>query len=39
MIKEGLYLGDCLDIMQNIEDNAIDCVICDPPYGTTYNMV
>lgn len=30
-----LYCGDCLDIMKTIQDNSIDCVICDPPYGTT----
>ena len=30
-----LYLGDCLEIMKTIEDDSIDCVICDPPYGTT----
>lgn len=27
--------GDCLDVMQEIPDNSIDCIICDPPYGTT----
>lgn len=30
-----LYQGDCLDIMKNIPDKSIDCVICDLPYGTT----
>ena len=30
-----LYLGDCLEVMQSIEDNSIDCIICDLPYGTT----
>ena len=30
-----LYLGDCLDVMQQLPDNSIDCIICDPPYGTT----
>lgn len=24
--------ADCLDKLQNIEDNSIDCVITDPPY-------
>lgn len=27
--------GDCLDIMNHIEDNSIDMVLCDLPYGTT----
>lgn len=35
MLNDGLYLGDCLEIMKDIDDNSIDCVICDLPYGTT----
>lgn len=31
----NLRCGDCLDIMREIPDNSIDCVICDLPYGTT----
>ena len=30
-----LWLGDCLELMNNIPDNSIDCIICDLPYGTT----
>lgn len=30
-----LWQGDCLELMQNIEDKSIDCIICDLPYGTT----
>lgn len=30
-----LWHGDCLELMKNIEDNSIDCIICDLPYGTT----
>ena len=30
-----LYNGDCLELMKNISDNSIDCIICDLPYGTT----
>ena len=30
-----LRYGDCLDVMQEIPDNSIDCIICDLPYGTT----
>jgi len=33
MIK--LYKGDCLEVMKTIEDNSIDAIITDPPYGTT----
>lgn len=28
------YLGDCLQVMEDIEDNSIDAIICDLPYGT-----
>jgi len=30
-----LRLGECLEVMKTIEDNSIDAVICDLPYGTT----
>jgi len=30
-----LYKGDCLEVMKTIEDNSIDAIICDLPYGTT----
>lgn len=32
-----LILGDCLDKMQGIEDNSIDLIITDLPYGATKN--
>lgn len=32
-----LRLGDCLEVMKTIEDNSIDMVLCDLPYGTTSN--
>lgn len=35
MKSEILINGDCLDVMNDIEDNYIDLVLCDPPYGTT----
>ena len=28
-----LYQGDCLEIMKEIPDNSIDCIITDPPYN------
>lgn len=34
MIKDVL-LGDCMDIMKQIESNSIDMVLCDLPYGRT----
>jgi DNA modification methylase len=30
-----LFKGDCLEVMKTIEDNSIDAIITDPPYGTT----
>ena len=30
-----LMKGDCLDAMKVLEDNSIDAIITDPPYGTT----
>jgi site-specific DNA-methyltransferase (adenine-specific) len=32
-----LYQGDCLEVMQDLEDKSIDMVLCDLPYGTTQN--
>lgn len=32
-----LHCGDCLELMQNIEDKSIDMILCDLPYGTTKN--
>ena len=30
-----IILGDCLDVMKNIEDKSVDMILCDLPYGTT----
>ena len=30
-----LYKGDCLEVMKGIQDNSINAVVCDLPYGTT----
>ena len=29
---DKIYLGDCLELMKEIPDKSIDCIICDPPY-------
>lgn len=29
-----LWQGDCLELMNNIADTSVDCIICDLPYGT-----
>jgi site-specific DNA-methyltransferase (adenine-specific) len=28
--------GDCLELMKDIPDKSIDCIITDPPYGIDY---
>ena len=35
MSKIELYHGDCLEVMKQIPDGAVDMVLCDLPYGTT----
>jgi hypothetical protein len=30
-----LHHGDCLEVMKSIPDGSVDCVLTDPPYGTT----
>jgi len=32
-----IHQGDCLKVMQEIEDQSIDMILCDLPYGTTRN--
>ena len=32
-----IYQGDCLDVMQQIDDGSVDLILCDLPYGTTQN--
>lgn len=32
-----VYLGDCLDLMKDIEDNYIDLTVTSPPYDNTKN--
>lgn len=27
------FHGDCLEVMQDLSDNSIDCFVCDLPYG------
>jgi site-specific DNA-methyltransferase (adenine-specific) len=36
MLKlNDVHLGDCLEVMKDIEDNSIDMVLCDLPYSIT----
>lgn len=31
-----IYHGDCLDVMQTFEENSLDAVVTDPPYGLSF---
>ena len=35
MATIDLHNGDCLDIMKTLENESVDAIICDLPYGTT----
>lgn len=36
MLERNLvYQGDCLELMQQIDDKSVDMILCDLPYGTT----
>lgn len=37
METNKIYQGDCLEVMKEIEDNSVDMILCDLPYGTTQN--
>ena len=32
-IKTDLYLGDCLDILQDFDEDSIDLIVTSPPYA------
>lgn len=34
-MKHNLMLGDCLELMKEIETGTVDMILCDLPYGTT----
>jgi DNA modification methylase len=31
-----LFLGDCLDTLKTLEDNSVDSIVTDPPYGLSF---
>jgi len=33
-MRNQIIQGDCLDVMREIEDSSVDCIITDPPYST-----
>ena len=36
MSQISLYQGDCLEVMKTLDDNSIDAIITDPPYGVNF---
>ena len=36
MEKLNLILGDCLDKLKDLEDNSVDSIVTDPPYGISF---
>jgi site-specific DNA-methyltransferase (adenine-specific) len=30
-----IYLGDCLEVMKQIDDKSVDLILCDLPYGVS----
>lgn len=31
-----LRLGDCLDVLKTMDDNSVDSIVTDPPYGLSF---
>lgn len=29
-----VYQGDCMLLLDELEENSVDCIITDPPYST-----
>lgn len=36
-IRNTLFEGDCLDVLESFPSSSVDMVLCDLPYGTTQN--
>ena len=36
MKNVDLRLGDCLEVLKQLEDNSIDSIVTDPPYGLSF---
>lgn len=35
-MKHELHLGDCVEVMARFEDNCVDALVSDPPYGLKF---
>ncbi|MDD5651565.1 MAG: site-specific DNA-methyltransferase [Candidatus Nanoarchaeia archaeon] len=36
MKTSKIHLGNCIDILNNLENESIDLIVSDPPYGISY---
>jgi len=36
-MKNKIILGDCLNILNTIKDNSIDCIFTDVPYKQDFH--
>lgn len=34
--KHKLYLGNCLKVLRKLDDNSVDSIVTDPPYGLKF---
>jgi site-specific DNA-methyltransferase (adenine-specific) len=37
MAEWTLYEGDCLEVMRGMQNNSVDVIVTDPPYGVNYD--
>ena len=35
--RNQIYCGNCFDLLRKIEDESVDLIVCDGPYGVTKN--
>lgn len=38
MEKNRIYLGDCIELLKQLENNSVDLIIADPPYNIGKNF-
>lgn len=38
MEKNNIYIGDCIELLKEIDDNSVDLIIADPPYNIGKNF-
>lgn len=36
---QNLYVGNCLDVLKSLNDNSIDSIVTDPPYGLSFTGI